>query len=830
MASQVLAYFREKCRFMECNSIQARAFIGITVLVGSVLLALGLYQGSWGDPERYLYFLTLALLASGLKVTLPGVTGTMSVIFLFILIGIRELSLAQTLLMSSAGTLIQCYWKARVRPRPIQVAFNLASMATAVSASFYVYHSRLIQSLQPDLLLALVAAALVFFFMNTIPVACVISITERKRLAKVWSECYFWSFPYYLFGAAIAGLVGFVDRSAGWQVSLLACPVAYLIYRSYRLYLGRLEGERNHAEQMAALHLRTIEALALAIEAKDHNTHAHLRRVQFYALEIGRELGLSGAELEALRAAAVLHDIGKLAVPEHIISKPGRLTPEEFEKMKIHPIIGAEILERVQFPYPVVPVVRAHHEKWDGSGYPHGLRGEEIPIGARILAVVDCLDALISDRQYRHALPPAQAMEVIAAEAGRSFDPKVVYLLMSRFAEFERMADAYPVESSRLSTEVKVENGRAPASGFENSTSSTSPGERRSIDFLTSIAAARQEVQMLFELTQALGNSLSLDETLSVLAVRLKHLIPYDSIAIYSLKNGRLIPEHVSGDNFRLFSSLRVPVGEGVSGWVAENRKPILNGNPSADPGYLNDPTRFRSLGAVLAVPLEGLNGVVGVLALYRAERDSFTKDHLRILLAISSKIALSVENALKYSIAERSATTDYLTGLPNARSLFLQLDGELARCKRAKSPLAVLVCDLDGFKQINDRFGHLEGNRVLSLFAIKLKEACREYDYVARMGGDEFVLILPGLKPEAIRDKAQHLRRLAADAGREVCGKDWLSLSVGHAFYPNEGTEAEQLLAEADHRMFEEKRQHHNELYTETALVTPPFQVPTIN
>src|SRR5438105_9569311 len=187
---------------------------------------------------------------------------------------------------------------------------------------------------------------------------------------------------------------------------------------------------------MAPLHLRTIEALALAIEAKDHTTHDHLQRVRVYAIEVAKELGVSSAELEALTAAALLHDIGKLAVPEHIISKPGRLTPEEFEKMKIHPLVGAEILEEVKFPYPVVPIVRAHHEKWDGSGYPFGLAGEEIPVGARILTAVDCLDALASDRQYRRALPLDQAMGQLAADAGTQFDPKIVAILKQHYVEW----------------------------------------------------------------------------------------------------------------------------------------------------------------------------------------------------------------------------------------------------------------------------------------------------------------------------------------------------------------------------------------------------------
>src|SRR3989475_9268809 len=292
--------------------------------------------------------------------------------------------------------------------------------------------------------------------MNTVPVACAISLTEYKPVRKIWSECYFWSFPYYLVGAAIAGLVSFVSRSAGWLASLFVLAVIYLIHRSYRLYLARLEGEKKYAEDMASLHVRTIEALALAIEAKDQTTHAHLCRVQLYALEIGKELGLSEDEIQALRAAAVLHDIGKLAVPEHIISKPGRLSPEEFEKMKIHPVVGAEILERVQFPYPVVPIVRSHHEKWDGSGYPYGLRGEEIPIGARILAAVDCLDALASDRQYRRALPLDEVVRRLTQESGRSFDPRGVEELQRRYVELEQLARGSQARAFSLFTDVQI--------------------------------------------------------------------------------------------------------------------------------------------------------------------------------------------------------------------------------------------------------------------------------------------------------------------------------------------------------------------------------------
>src|SRR3979490_449835 len=259
-------------------------------------------------------------------------------------------------------------------------------------------------------------------------------------------------------GAAISGLLSAANHFLGWQTSLLIFPVIYWIYRSYRLYLGRLEDEKKHVEDMAGLHLRTIEALALAIEAKDDTTHSHLRRVEVYAVEIGKELGLSDSELQALRAAALLHDIGKLAVPEHIISKPGRLSAVEFEKMKIHPVVGGEILEKVEFPYPVAPIVRSHHEKGDGSGYPSGLAGENIPIGARVLAAVDCLDALSSDRQYRRALPLIEAMAKVVSEAGSSFDPRVVEILERRYVELEKLATEQPLHAPpKLSTDIKVE-------------------------------------------------------------------------------------------------------------------------------------------------------------------------------------------------------------------------------------------------------------------------------------------------------------------------------------------------------------------------------------
>ena len=795
-------------------SIRTKLFVGSTVSLGIAVLCLALRHWQSADLARFACYLAVAVLASGLKVQLPGIDGTMSVNFLFILLGVMELSLSETLVIGCTATVVQSLWQARNRPDPIKVLFNVFGMMANATALSYTSYHWLEPKMGNNKPMLLMLAALVFFLANTLPISVVIGLTENKTSRKVWSECYFWSFPYYLVGAAVVGLVGIVNRRAGWQTSLLVLPVIYWVYRSYRLYLGRLEAEKErvevekrHVEQIASLNMRTIEALALAIEAKDQTTHTHLQRVRIYAVEIAKELGLSPDEIEALRAAALLHDIGKLAVPEHIINKPGKLTPEEFEKMKVHPIVGAEILERVAFPYPVAPIVRSHHERWDGTGYPAGLSGDEIPIGARILTVVDCLDALATDRQYRPAMPLAQAMDTVKERSGTWFDPRVVEVLGRRYVDLEHIAqtsqEGFVPEG--FSKNLRVERGAAPATGFEKSIETTQ-GDN---DFLTSIASARQEAQAMFDLSQDLGNSLSLSETLSVLSMRLRKLIPYDSIAVFVNRNGWLLPELVSGENFRALSSLKIRMGEGLCGWVAENCKPIINGNPQVEQGYTADP-KLATMSSALVVPLQGLNGVVGVLAMYHVSEDAFTPDHLRILLAVASKVALSVENALKYQQAESSATTDFLTGLPNARSLFMHLAQEVTRCRRMKSSLAVMVCDIDGLKKINDSFGHLEGDKLLREFSARLKEACRGYDYVARMGGDEFVVTAPGLSPEDAAEKTSRLNQAAIEAGRHTCGRDVISLSVGTAFCPEDGYDVEALLAEADRRMYTVKQEHH--------------------
>ena len=789
-------------------SKQATAYWLTVIATGFCLSALVL--AGWRPPPADLpklaLYLVAAVVTSAFKVRLPGIFSTLSMNYVFVIAGLLDLHLAGGILISIAGVLGQSFYKCQKRPQWRHLIFNIAAVAISVAAAGSTKELAFIVAIDHYGICSIVGASLVYFAVNTIVLSGIIGLTANQPVLEVWRESYLWTFPQYLVGGIIATCFHLMIQTIGWAGGVFTLPVTYLVYRSYDIYLTRVFEQQKHIAEMAQLHLRTIEALALAIDAKDGTTAAHLRRVQVYASEVGKELALSNVEMQALEAAALLHDIGKLAVPEHIISKPGRLTQDEFDKMKIHPIVGAEILERVNFPYPVVPIVRAHHEKFDGSGYPDGLKGDQIPIGARILSVVDCLDALASDRQYRSAMPLDDAIQIVVRESGTSYDPRVVKIIHARYRELEAKAKEECADSVKVSSNIKVERGASPATGFASPAASYPKSSSKDDSFSMRISDARREFQVLVEIANDLGSSLSLDETLALLAVRLAKSIPHDAVVIYVRHQNELVPRYVKGESFRLFSSLRIPIGQGLSGWVAENHLPIVNGNPAVESGYLGDPTKVTALRSALAVPLQGRDQVVGVLTLYQLQADAFTLDHRRILLNISAKAGVVVENALKFEQVQDEARLDELTGLLNSRSLFEQLDRQVTSCRERDGSLAVVVMDLDGFKKANDEHGHLAGNRVLQFVAAGLKKCCRAQDLVSRLGGDEFVLVLsePGDYLNTLMDR---IADVGARAGAEIGCKTPISISAGYAVCPDDAPDAESLLETADERMYENKR-----------------------
>jgi putative nucleotidyltransferase with HDIG domain len=578
--------------------------------------------------------LVLALAASGTKIKVPSIKGTISLGFLFQLISISEFTLGESLLMGLMTFLVQYFFYSPDKPKLVQILFNFATVACSTSFSFAVHGTPWLHS---GLL-----TAVALFGSNTILISIVIALTENKNAWGVWRESFLWLFPNYLAGAAAVCVLGEADRRVGWQAGLLLLPVLYLVYRSHRSWLDRLAQQTTHATEMAAVQRRTIEMLALAIEAKDPTTSDHLRRVETYAVEIGKELGIEGKELEALRAAALLHDIGKLAVPEYIIAKPGKLTREEFEKMKTHTVVGAEIVERIGFPDRVAPMVRGHHERWNGTGYPDGLTGDQIPVGARILAAVDCLDALASDRQYRPALPLTEAMGFVQSEAGKSFDPAVVGILARRYIEIGELAKAQET-IARFPTNTRVDRGEAPAAGFEMIATAIDAISRD----LSSLdnALGQGDSRELAELMTRISHCSTRESVFSILRTSLRQVAPYEIMVVYVRKGDHLSPDCVDGDDLGLFGQQENPVGEGLSGWVAQNGKAIVNGNPAVEPGCRNNPGRFDHLLSALGVPLQGTGGMAGVLSLYRLERDAFSSGDLKALSALSPGLAAALES-----------------------------------------------------------------------------------------------------------------------------------------------------------------------------------------
>jgi diguanylate cyclase (GGDEF)-like protein/putative nucleotidyltransferase with HDIG domain len=767
-------------------------------------LAARLSNPSWLE---FAVLLSAVLLSSGFKVALPRGDGTMSLNFPFILLGIVQLSPLQAILIAALSAAAQCRIRVTKLFSAVQTAFNIANAmcATAAASLTYLALSKNHLALAP----ALGVAAVTYFFCSTIPVALVIAWCKGERALPLWKAEFPWYLPFYFVGAILAVMAHILSQRFGWGTSMFLVPVVYTIYRSYKAQHTHIKERQQHLEETEALHLRTIEGLAMAIEAKDQSTHDHLFRVRNYVTEVACALKLSKLELQALQTAAFLHDIGKLAVPEHIVNKPGKLSPEEFEKMKIHPIVGADILERVRFPYPVVPIVRSHHEWWNGQGYPDGLKGDEIPIGARVLTVVDCFDALVSDRPYRKALLPQQAMSHIKGLAGLQFDPTVVEALNQCYLELQEKTEQAFIP---LNTEVDVRRGLAPGAGFERDDEGATSAAT-GIASLNLIAAASQEAQALFEMSQSLGNSLSLTETVSVMASRLRKLISFDCCALYLKSDDTLLPKYIDGADAGSFSGQPIRMGDGISGWVAQSGKPILNGNAAVEPGYQRQEARTGGLSAALSIPLFDLqNRVLGVLTLYATAADSFSRDHLRILQAMESKLSLSLQNALHFRRAETDAETDYLTNLPNARRLFLQLETELERCRTTGGSLAVVVCDLNSFKEVNDRRGHLEGDLLLSSISAAFRRSCPPTDMVARMGGDEFVFLVSNLDPEDALTRLASIAETVKSVCLSVCLDERVSASLGASFYPADGKSAEELLALADRRMYQDKQAYYED------------------
>ena len=628
--------------------VKALVWVVVAVAAASVSVIRGHPAQHW---VYFSVYLAVILLSSGMKVAMPKSEGTMSVNFPFLFLGILQLSPQQAVCLAVCSVIAQCRFKVVKSFTIVQILFNVGNVTTATVLAWWTYAS--VIRLYPQSAPVLALAATVYFLANTIPLSLVLGWTSDTSPLRQWRQEFLWYLPFYLVGAMLAVLADFIGIRFGWLTSLLLIPMVYTVYRAYCAQMAMVRDRERHIREVEALHMRTIEGLAMAIEAKDEGTHEHLMRVRVYVEELGRIMKLEPSLMQALHTAAFLHDIGKLAVPEHIINKPGKLTPQEFEKMKIHPVVGADILERVKFPYPVVPIVRAHHEAWDGSGYPDGLKGEEIPIGARILTVVDCFDALASERPYRKAMPIEEAMALVRSKAGTQFDPLVVQLLETHYPDLEERARRQSSEIEPLKTDIFIERGAAPGAGFEAGLHSASslPGD--------SLAASTTPIEMVPDsyLVAAIRKLSAIFEgactgSAGDLCVRmsaaLRPLIAFDCFAVFRKCDDSAVLLHKDGPCADAFSDEPLPVGPGLSGWVVESGRPIVNGNPTVETSLQPGDGPFTADSSALSIPLFDASGAAfGALTVYSRHRAAFSSEHLQMLQAIEAKFSLALGNAI---------------------------------------------------------------------------------------------------------------------------------------------------------------------------------------
>jgi putative nucleotidyltransferase with HDIG domain len=613
-------------------STHAQSYVVAVGLVGGGVLIAAVARLSALDVDvRWFVLAILTLLTSSITVKVPSVAATLSISEAFVFAGVILFGWPGGTVLASLDGLVISLWLHRKRHQPAyRLAFNATAPALATYMAYWVYAGLGAPSVATpgfhitNVLVPLCGFAAAYFLANSFLIAAAIALEQGQSALTVWRKNFIWLSINYFSGASMASLLvafgGQTDANALGAIWIVL-PLLAITYFTYKSSMARIDDANRHVEELNTLYLSTIETLAMAIDAKDQITHGHIRRVQTLAVSLARATGITDLVLiRAIEAASLLHDMGKLAVPEYILNKPGPLTPAEFERMKLHASVGADILSSIEFPYPVVPIVRHHHENWDGTGYPNGLKGTDIPIGARILSVVDCFDALTSDRPYRPRLTDDDALQVIRDRRGTMYDPLIVdgFLNLYKRLKNERSEDRTGDSSSRSET---------------------------SFPRLAAITASAGESRAMYRLIQRLAAEQTLEGALSHVAEEMAALIPATVLAVYSPVPGTSDFEitHVFGGQAESLRGRRVRLGEKIVGWSAASGRSVLNADPI---GELGEIARTGSLTfkSCLIVPMVIEAERVAVFAAFSTLEDGFRSEDQRILEAVLRHIAPIVQ------------------------------------------------------------------------------------------------------------------------------------------------------------------------------------------
>jgi putative nucleotidyltransferase with HDIG domain len=608
-------------------------FVAAVALVGATVVA----QSAWelpqvAHPSHGALFAMLALVASRFALKIPGINARFSVADTFFVTSGLLFGPAMATVTITVDSLLMCYGRKYEARRFL---FNGAAPALAFWAGCRVFFALLgtgplfAEDVAADrIVLPLIGFTAVYYLLNSALTAIAVGLEKGVSPLLVWRGLAVVGLNYV--GAASAAFfVAVAVQSIGLAALAGVVPLFVIFHFAMQSWTGRLEDAEQHIRKVDRLYLSTIEAFSTAIEAKDGVTSSHIHRVQYYAVALARRLSsIDELELKAIEAAALLHDTGKLAVPERILNKPGKLTAAEFETMKLHVDVGADILSAIDFPFPVVPIVRAHHERWDGKGYPNGLKGTDIPIGARILSVVDCYDALTSDRPYRPAMTDEQAIEIIRAGRGTMYDPAIVDLFEQTCHEVGPMAGADYSPQLQKAAQL-ITKAAAPVSA-------AAPGNGLATEPLPAAVPAGdgpEALMTLISLTRIIGGRPTVADVAALVWQQIRHLAPRASGAFFTLDpcGTTLSARFAGGEASTVLQGLTIDVGDRLTGWVADHRQPIVNSDAHLD---LGPEAAIAGLRFCLALPLDR----VGVLTLYGSE--SFGEDEARMLQLVAPHLA----------------------------------------------------------------------------------------------------------------------------------------------------------------------------------------------
>jgi putative nucleotidyltransferase with HDIG domain len=605
---------------MATLSAGARAYVAVVVAGGLLILGMSVSSLVTKSPSPdWLILAGLAILSGAFNIKVPGVPARISVseAFVFAAVLLYGGDIA-TIIVVLDATVMSLRLR-RDKKSAYRLPFNVAAATLAIWISsrlfFLILGSDDATAVRLDaLLIPLLSLALSYFVLNSGLVAQAMSLESGAPPLILWRNNFLWLGLNYLGGASFAALiVSYRERVDVTMLSVIV-PLLVITYLTFRTSFGRVEDANRHVSQLNELYLSTIETLAMAVDAKDQITHGHIRRVQVYATELARRLGVKDdRQLKAIEAAALLHDMGKLAIPEHILNKPGKLSSAEFGKMKEHANIGADLLSSIRFPYPVVPIVRHHHEYWDGSGYPSGIAGIDIPLGARILSVVDCFDALTSDRPYRPRLSTDEAFRILHDRRGTAYDPLVVDTFVASYSEIFPLAQAAGQQAKTLLFSHQFDDG---VETVPNST-------------LQQIRVRAVETSRVFEARAAVADAMTTGAAFDALAQYLRTGTAATVCALFIPVQDQdaVACQFAHGEHGEALVGLTISNGQRVTGWVAANRTAVINSDASLDLGNIADAFR-RRLTSVLSIPLLAQDRVVGVLSIYSPDVDAFTDDH----------------------------------------------------------------------------------------------------------------------------------------------------------------------------------------------------------